>query len=761
MQATIVFEKIWQAINAKNADGSRKYKYIINTGSSRSSKTYSILQAHYLFASENQNMRISIWRETKQDTKNTVLADFKKAIVNFPNHETVVFNKTESIYTFTNKSTIEICGGDDENRVHGFQGDVAHFNEPYKISKETFDQIDMRTSGFILIDWNPKAGHWIDTLSKLENAIVIHSTFKDNPFCPTEQRLKILSYQPLEFSDVVLKGLIQQNEARQYDVEKNPLNFSRKQINELTRCILNDSYGTSNRFNWQVYGLGEKSEKPNRIFSWKEISDSAYNEINTPIYIGNDWGKVDPWAIVECKYQDGALYLKELNYYSENEIRQNLKGQERLLLSKDGFEEDSMDEGLVSWYFERLGISKKSTIVCDSNRPRKIAALRRLGYENAMPASKPKGSIIDGIDLMENLKIYYTSSSKNIAYEQENYSRKVDRYGTILEEPEDKDNHCFIGSTLVQTINGPIPIKDIQVGEMVLTSNGYKKVLHKFNNGKKQVYKYSMQFDTKTVYLCSTETHNIKTEKAWVQIQNLKAGNVLFLHKNLTEKLTTYIKMKGILVKALNGFTALFGNFTTDQYQKDMTFTTSTQIQPTIESKTLTWSLNRYICGILEKRGLKKILNGLKNFMQKELKAQKNGIDLKMAESGIQNIQKKDGLIGITTQRFVNNAEKNIKLDIQENQDFATTTVNQNTEEIKDLITLKKRVKNAEDHTSQISTQKLQSVKVVDSWTEDVYDLMVEDTHEYFANGILVHNCIDSVRYVALYLQKKGIIKLS
>lgn len=461
MQATIVFEKIWQAINAKNADGSRKYKYIINTGSSRSSKTYSILQAHYLFASQNPNMRISIWRETKQDTKNTVLADFKKAIVNFPNHETVVFNKTESIYTFPNKSTIEICGGDDENRVHGFQGDVAHFNEPYKISKETFDQIDMRTSGFILIDWNPKSGHWIDTLSKLENAIVIHSTFKDNPFCPTEQRLKILSYQPIDFCDVVLSGLIQENEARQYDVEKNPYNFSKKQINELTRCVLNDSYGTSNRFNWQVYGLGEKSEKPNRIFNWKEIPDHEYQQINAPIYIGNDWGKVDPWAIAEVKYQDGCLYVHELNYLSENKIRETLKDQERILLSKETQDENALEEGLVKWYFERLGISKKNVIICDSNRPLKIASLRRIGYDYAEPASKPGGSILHGIDLMENLKIYFTASSKNIAYEQENYSRKVDRYGTILEEPQDLDNHlidCIRYVVLYLQRNGTIKL---------------------------------------------------------------------------------------------------------------------------------------------------------------------------------------------------------------------------------------------------------------------------------------------------------------
>lgn len=31
---------------------------------------------------------------------------------------------------------------------------------------------------------------------------------------------------------------------------------------------------------------------------------------------------------------------------------------------------------------------------------------------------------------------------------------------------------------------------------------------------------------------------------------------------------------------------------------------------------------------------------------------------------------------------------------------------------------------------------------------ENVYDLEVEEDHEYFANGILVHNCIDAFRYI-------------
>lgn len=38
---------------------------------------------------------------------------------------------------------------------------------------------------------------------------------------------------------------------------------------------------------------------------------------------------------------------------------------------------------------------------------------------------------------------------------------------------------------------------------------------------------------------------------------------------------------------------------------------------------------------------------------------------------------------------------------------------------------------------------------------ERVFDLCVEGEHEYFANGVLVHNCMDATRY-ALYSEFAG-----
>lgn len=437
MKRTKVFYEIRKAIEARNPDGARKYRYILLTGSSRSSKTTSAIQNFYTEAWNQRNKRLSVWRETKKDCKDTVGYDMKGIFPTMPYYSPglVNFHKTESIYTFPGGSTIEICGTDDDIKVHGYNGHILWLNEPYKISKDTFDQLDQRTEDFVIIDLNP-LGHWSDDLKKDPRCKVIHSTFRDNPYCPAEQRAKILSYQPVKMSSVVTEKIMTESEAKAYNLSENTKKLSEGHLVELARCKENERKNSASAYKWSVYGLGEKAEKPNRIFTWEEISDDAYNAIDAKRYYGTDWGVVDPWGVVEAKYYDGALYLKELNYRSENEIRKDLTPTELQQIS-------SMDEGLIRWQFERMGVPKTEINVCDDNRPLKVRALREAGYDYAITATKGQGSVIDGINLLEKIKVYYTSSSKNLAYEQENYERQVDRYGIVMEEPEDRDNHLI------------------------------------------------------------------------------------------------------------------------------------------------------------------------------------------------------------------------------------------------------------------------------------------------------------------------------
>lgn len=431
---------------AYNEDGSptlddlgrhqHKYRYIINEGSSRSSKTFSMIDCYDLYARENKYKRLTVWRDTKADCKRTVLKDAVKHFRKTGRYKKgQTFNKSESIFTYTTSSTFEIHGTDDEDTVHGLTQDCAWLNEPYKISEEVFNQIDQRTSDFIFIDWNPKKDWWINNLKKDPRTLVIYSTFKDNPMCPPEQRTKILSYQPIKFSFVVTTELMNVHEARDYDVISNTAGIEPKYVRELIRCRENEYKRSANDFNWQVYGLGIKAEKPHRIFHWEEMPLFQYQQIDGKVWYGVDWGTVDPWGIVEAKYYDGNLYLRELNYDSENKVREKLT-------EAEWDHVNARDEGLVKWMFEKLGVDKNRLIICDNNRESKVLALRDVGF-NASAITKLKGSKLDGIDLLNNMRVYYTSESAKIAWESENYSRKVDARGVVLEEPQDNDDHLM------------------------------------------------------------------------------------------------------------------------------------------------------------------------------------------------------------------------------------------------------------------------------------------------------------------------------
>jgi phage terminase large subunit len=301
------------------------------------------------------------------------------------NFEDIVFNKTESVFTFPNKSTISIEGTDDELKVHGYHSDYLWFNEFYKMPKSTFDQLDMRCSDTVFMDYNPVGKLWSDDLVKQDNAILIHSTFKDNPFVPLEQKKKILSYEPTEY---------------------------------------NKQQATADAYMWSVYGLGLKAEKPNRIFKgWKTLNEQDFNKLPYQIYRGLDYGLSAKTALVCMKFDgDENYFFKEELYKPMNEMKGSLA-----------------DE------FNNLGIEKHIEIICDSgneiNKSEGVK-LRNAGY-NIIFAKKGAGSISSGIETMQKSKIHYTKESVNIEQEYEQYSWKIWQ-GIQMDIPEENgDDHIL------------------------------------------------------------------------------------------------------------------------------------------------------------------------------------------------------------------------------------------------------------------------------------------------------------------------------
>ena len=438
---TVVFQKNWQALAARNTDGSRKYKYIINKGSSRSSKTYSLIDLFDIYARQNSNERLTVWRETKTLCKKTVLSDMIKHHRKTGRYKLgYEFNKTDSIFHYEHnnggQTTVEIHGTDDEEIVHGFTQNIAWINEPYKISKETFDQIDMR-SDVVFLDYNPKKDFFVNDLLDREDCIVIESTFKDNPFCPEQQRNKILSFQPIAYAELVqngsendkyIQGFKDKEQLRIYLIEKYGEN---KHVSELLRCWQNEKQYSASEYNWLVYGLGQRSENPNKIYhGWIKIPNSRFDEIkkqkNLQSYYGLDFGFAAPSACVEIMYDgDRAFYVRQKLYQPIN----TMKG--------------SLGDNLIA---AGVPTGNKTFIICDPQdnligvSSNMVADLRQFHDLNAFKGVKP--GYIDRFDFMNKVLILYTEDSTDLENEYDEYEYEVIN-GMRTEKPVKKNDHII------------------------------------------------------------------------------------------------------------------------------------------------------------------------------------------------------------------------------------------------------------------------------------------------------------------------------
>jgi hypothetical protein len=340
-------------------------------------------------------------------------------------------------------------------------------------------------------------------------------------------------------------------------------------------------------------------------------------------------------------------------------------------------------------------------IIADSAEPKSIEDLRRGGF-NVDGANKGPDSIRNSIDTLKAFKINITRDSVNVIKEFRSY-KWVDGKPNV---PVDYNNHCFVGSTMITTLKGQVRIDEIKVGDKVLTSKGYKTVLKTFNNGIRQVNNYSMQLGIFNVSLCSTKEHKIKTIYEWRQISKLQLEQTVYLHKPSIINNTTYILKKDIFQKEIKECIQMYGYFIMELFLKAFIFITKTITLGIITLITWNWLKSINIYQNMVKKDLLKIKNGLMTFTLKVLLPLKNGINQMKEKNGIKNMENNRGLIESTQLKYVNNAKKNIKQDIQEYQNIAITTA------------------------------KLKHFEIGESYNALVYDLMVQDCHEYIANGI-------------------------
>jgi len=192
----------------------------------------------------------------------------------------------------------------------------------------------------------------------------------------------------------------------------------------------------------------------------------------------------------------------------------------------------------------------------------------------------------------------------------------------------------------------------------------------------------------------------------------------IFLSKSLMEKYTGSTQGSDIFQEELSECIQPYGSISMARSLRRMKCIIKTRIHGITGSAISKLKTRLFIRGNMVANVTLKTKIGLLNFIRQALRLQNYGMLPLMALSGIERTVSECGLIENTKHSFVRCAEKNTKQDMPGCQNTVILTVRQ-----------KHCVKDEK---------------------KNVYDLHIDGVHEYFANGILVHNSIDSIRY-AIY----------
>lgn len=266
IQATPNFREIQNAYTARKSG-------ILLEGGSRSGKTWAILQWILIYAATNPNVIITAGRDAATTLKKTVWRDLKKVAAALGSPcETSDHYLTAK---FRNGSLISGVGlNDDIALTHGLTQEIFWINEAMFVGKDTFDQLEQRTSRFWICDYNPSStDSWIYNIATRQDVGFFKSTVVDNPFAPAASVRKIRSYEPT------------------------PENVAN---------------GTADQFKWNVYGLGERAVDESAIFPVVHDYRDEPEGYDLLVY-GGDFGFTDdPTVLVQVKIDGRNIYCREM-----------------------------------------------------------------------------------------------------------------------------------------------------------------------------------------------------------------------------------------------------------------------------------------------------------------------------------------------------------------------------------------------------------------------------------------------------------------
>jgi phage terminase large subunit len=193
----------------------------------------------------------------------------------------------------------------------------------------------------------------------------------------------------------------------------NKKNLSKKSI----ALMENFKIARPDYYHNMIRGLVPSGRKGRVFRNWQTMTSKEFDELPYDSIYGLDFGfKNDPTALIEIKKHNNRLYLKELIY----------------------------EVGLLNAHIaDRMQTLEVNGIIkADSAEPKSIEEIKLHGF-NIIGADKSPDSIEYGIGIIQEMEVYYTEDSTNIANEIQNYVYKLDRDKNPTNKPVDNYNHLM------------------------------------------------------------------------------------------------------------------------------------------------------------------------------------------------------------------------------------------------------------------------------------------------------------------------------
>lgn len=769
----IYFNPIFRRVNES------RQRYVVLKGSAGSGKSVNIAQQLILKLSsqEFKGANLLCVRKIDESNRDSTFAELKTAIFRifgeaWEKHWSVRESPLRLTCLDTGNSVIFRGMKDDRQRekVKSITSDKGKLTwiwaeEATELTEEDFDILDDRLRGKLdnpnlyyqmIATFNPVSStHWLkgkffDTPDV--NVLAHTSTFKDNLFVDAQYKMRM-------------------ERRRERDPE-----------------------------GYRVYALGEWGLLGGQYFNnWSESL-----HVIKPFKIPDgwmrfrcmDWGSYHPYACywIAVDY-DGVMYVYRELYGYGGKANVGTKEPSTLVAQRIA-DSESADKRLIRYAVLDNACWGKQ----DTGAPSIAEEINRVLMDNGCMMFNPsvKGREQVGEEIRLRLQGWEDKEGKrhpgikvfNTCF---HLIRTLPEITHDKNQPEKYDtngeDHCLIAGTLITTARGDIPIEEVTTNDYVLTRQGYRRVLAAglTRRGAKVI---TITCDNGKS-LTGTGNHPIYIKgKDFIPLDAITYGDIMYSiggdlscqkNKPIQQTASYLMESHSDVIQTLNECptkdiigqmagceskesaicTGTFGSIITEKFQKVITFIIKMRTRWITELKILNCFPVKAIYNFMQRNT--KIIPSL----WRELKKTLTGREIKPV-NGIVPKQDTNGILSKenTQQQFKRNSqelsvsakcvEQNSKLSSLSEKEAVSAQTNaiQNTDVMKALTMLQKSAQSAGKNIALTNTEGVKLVVEsavrnyrVEQEPADVYNLTVDEVHEYFANGFLVHNCIDAIGY--------------